>query len=200
MRAVINTYLSLTSSVIASIIVSRLTKNGKLEMEIILNASLAGGVVMGANADIIASSYGAMLAGFIAGTVSSLGYAYIGHFLLQKINLHDTCGVHSLHGMPAVIGGITSAIVISRGIGNFGETNYNALFNPNNDRTVHQQAGYQLAALGTSLGIAIFGGLISGLVTGNHNPLFEPLPDEHFFDDTWAWDECEIDHRILFNL
>ncbi len=82
MRAVINTYLSLTSSVIASIIVSRITHNGKLDMEIILNASLAGGVVMGANADIIAKSYGAMLAGFIAGAVSSLGYAYIGPYLL----------------------------------------------------------------------------------------------------------------------
>lgn len=23
---------------------------------------------------------------------------------------------------------------------------------------------------------------------------------EHFFDDTWAWDECEIDHRVLYNL
>jgi ammonium transporter Rh len=77
MRASINTYFSLSASVIASIIVARITKGKKLEMEIILNASLAGGVVMGANADIIAMSYGSMLAGFIAGTVSGLGYAYI---------------------------------------------------------------------------------------------------------------------------
>lgn len=81
MRATINTYLSLSSSVIASIIVARITKGRKLEMEIILNASLAGGVVMGANADIIAKGYGAMLAGFIAGTVSSLGYAYLGKII-----------------------------------------------------------------------------------------------------------------------
>ena len=128
MRAVINTYLSLTSSVISSIIVSRLTKGRKLEMEIILNASLAGGVVMGANADIIASAYGAMLAGFIAGTVSSLGYAFIGPFLTRKINLHDTCGVHNLHGMPAIIGGLTSAMVIARGLLNFGPSNYNTYF------------------------------------------------------------------------
>ena len=80
-RAAIDTYLSLSSSVIASIIVARITKGRKLEMEIILNASLAGGVVMGANADIIAHGYGAMLAGFIAGTVSSLGYAYLGPYL-----------------------------------------------------------------------------------------------------------------------
>lgn len=199
-RAIINTYLSLTSSVIASIIVSRLTKGRKLEMEIILNASLAGGVVMGSNADIISKAYGAMLAGFCAGVVSSLGYAYLGPYLLKKINLHDTCGVHNLHGMPGLIGGITSAIVISRGVGNFGEANYSANFVDLSIRTVHEQAGYQLAALATSLAFGIFGGIVCGLITGNHNPMFEPLPDEHFFDDQWAWDECEIDHRILFNL
>lgn len=142
MRAVINTYLSLTSSVIASIIVARITKGKKLEMEIILNASLAGGVVMGANADIIAKSYGAMLAGFIAGTVSSLGYAYLGPYLAKKINLHDTCGVHNLHGMPGFMGGIISAIVASRGLGNFGSNYENQFkFDPN-VRTPSQQAGF----------------------------------------------------------
>lgn len=136
MRAVINTYLSLSASVIASIIVSRLTKGRKLEMEIILNASLAGGVVMGANADIIANSYGAMLAGFIAGCVSSLGYAYLGHYLAKRFNLHDTCGVHNLHGMPGFIGGIVSAIVVSRGLGNFGD-NYSNNFPDPSVRTPH---------------------------------------------------------------
>lgn len=43
-RAVINTYLSIICSVIGAIIVSVLTKKGRLEMEIVLNASLAGGV------------------------------------------------------------------------------------------------------------------------------------------------------------
>lgn len=140
MRAVINTYLSLTSSVIASIIVSRLTKGRKLEMEIILNASLAGGVVMGANADIIAMGYGAMLAGFCAGCVSSFGYAYLGPYLASRFNLHDTCGVHNLHGMPGFMGGIISAIVVSRGIGNFGTDNFHTQFP--SDRTASEQAGY----------------------------------------------------------
>jgi len=84
MRAAINTYLSISSSVIASIIVARITKGKMLEMEIILNASLAGGVAMGSNADIIAKSYGAMLAGFLAGTISSFGYAYLGPYLANK--------------------------------------------------------------------------------------------------------------------
>ena len=199
MRSVINTYLSLTASVIASIIISRITKGRKLEMEIILNASLAGGVVMGANADIISKPYGAMLAGFVTGCVSSLGYAYLGPYLARKINLHDTCGVHNLHGMPGLLGGIISAIVISRGNTNFG-ANYNSYYFNNLLRTNSQQAGYQLAALGTSLGFGLLGGLICGILTGNHNWFFDPPPIDHFFDDTWAWDECEIDHRLLYNL
>ena len=119
-RAVINTYLSISSSVIASIIVAKMTHNGKLEMEIVLNASLAGGVAVGAACDIIVQPFGAMLAGFVTGTISSFGFAYLSKYLQKKISLHDTCGVLNLHGMPGLIGGFVSAIVASRGEGNVG--------------------------------------------------------------------------------
>jgi ammonium transporter Rh len=104
-----------------------ITHGGKLEMEIILNASLAGGVGAGATSDIIVSPYGAMLVGFVCGTVSSLGFAYLSKFLQRTINLHDTCGVHNLHGMPGVIGGLTSAIMASRAPDNLGP-NYSTIF------------------------------------------------------------------------
>jgi len=114
-------YLAITSSVIGSIIVARMTHGGKLNMEIILNASLAGGVAVGSAADIIVMPFGAMLAGFVTGIISSLGFAYISAYLRKTISLHDTCGVLNLHGMPGLIGGIVSAIVASRLEGNFGE-------------------------------------------------------------------------------
>ena len=120
-RAIVNTYLAITSSVIGSIIVARMTHGGKLNMEIILNASLAGGVAVGSAADIIVMPFGAMLAGFVTGIISSLGFAYISAYLRKTISLHDTCGVLNLHGMPGLIGGIVSAIVASRLEGNFGE-------------------------------------------------------------------------------
>ena len=66
---------------IASIIVSKLVYHGKLEMEIVLNASLAGGVALGASADIIVLPFGSMIVGFVAGTVSSFGFAYLSKFL-----------------------------------------------------------------------------------------------------------------------
>lgn len=120
----------------------------KLEMEIILNASLAGGVVMGANAGLIANAYGSMLAGFITGFVSAFGFGYLGPWLREKIYLHDTCGIHNLHGMPGFIGGILSAIMAARGEINFGDNydktliNGQSVFFDRNLRTPSEQAGF----------------------------------------------------------
>jgi ammonium transporter Rh len=86
---------------------------GKLEMEIILNATLAGGVAIGSSADFIKHPAIAMAIGLIGGMLSSLGFKKIGPFLADKIGLSDTCGVHSLHGMPAIFAAIVSAIVIA---------------------------------------------------------------------------------------
>lgn len=80
-RAMVNTYLSIACSVVASIVVATLTNGGKIEMEIILNASIAGGVAAGAPGDMIVLPFGAMILGFIAGTVASLGYAFVSKFL-----------------------------------------------------------------------------------------------------------------------
>ena len=40
----------------------------------IQNATLAGGVIVGATADMVLQPYGAVTAGTIAGTISCLGY------------------------------------------------------------------------------------------------------------------------------
>jgi len=86
---------------------------GKLEMELILNATLAGGVAIGTSADFIKHPAVAMSIGLIGGMLSGLGFKIIGPFLSDKIGLSDTCGVHSLHGMPAVFAAIVSAIIIA---------------------------------------------------------------------------------------
>lgn len=119
-RAVINTYLSIACSVTASILVSKFAHGGKLNMEIVLNASLAGGVAVGSAADIIVTPCGSMIAGFIVGSISASGFAYLSPFVKKHILLHDTCGVLNLHGIPGVIGALISAIVAARADVNFG--------------------------------------------------------------------------------
>lgn len=98
--------------------VARLAK-GKLDMEVVLNSTLAGGVAIGAAADLINRPFGSMLVGFVTGSVSALGFIYYGPWLKKKINLHDTCGVHSLHGIPGIIGGFVSAIAAGMSAHNF---------------------------------------------------------------------------------
>lgn len=78
-------------------------------MEVILNATLAGGVSVGSASDLVVTAGVAMAIGTLAGIVSSLGFIYLGKWLSKKINLQDTCGVHNLHGMPGVLGGCIGA-------------------------------------------------------------------------------------------
>ena len=96
-------------------------------MEIVLNATLAGGIAAASAPDIIIMPGGSMIAGFITGCVSALGYAYLSSFLQRKIKLHDTCGVLNLHGLPGLIGAIIAAIVASRGDTSF-EGNFSLIF------------------------------------------------------------------------
>ncbi|CAJ0568302.1 unnamed protein product, partial [Mesorhabditis spiculigera] len=82
----------------------------KFDMVTIANSTLAGGVAIGTIANVILEPVYAILIGFIAGIVSVLGYKFLTPFLTERIGLHDTCGVHNLHGMPGLIAGIVSVI------------------------------------------------------------------------------------------
>jgi len=197
-RAVINTYLSLACSVIASIVVSKIVHGGKLNMEIVLNASLAGGVAVGSAADIIISPAGSMIAGFIVGAISAFGFAYLSTYVKKHLKLHDTCGVLNLHGIPGVIGALISAIIAYRTGSTFGNDlssiyPYQAL-----NRTPEEQAGYQLAGLGVCLGLAIGGGMLTGFIASRE--WFQPPPAEALFDDKHHWANCVIEHEELHEL
>ena len=100
--------------------------------------------------------------------------------------------------MPGIIGGITSAIIASRAGDNFGE-NYGEIFKAHDGkRDPSEQAGYQLAALALTLGLAIAGGLFTGFVTSRS--WFQPPPVNALFDDRFSWHDCEIEHEQLHEL
>jgi len=111
-RVFCNTNLSIAAGCIGAAFTARLFYN-KLEMTIIMNATLAGGVAIGTCSDIITTPGGAMWLGFLAGVLSAVGFEKIGPYLEGKINLQDTCGVGSLHGMPGLLGGIASIIAVA---------------------------------------------------------------------------------------
>ena len=105
-RVIINTVLALTASCMITFAMSAIMRHDKkFDMVDIQNATLAGGVAVGSASDLVIGPWGAILLGCIGGVVSVLGYTRLQPWLAQNCGLHDTCGVHNLHGMPGVIGG-----------------------------------------------------------------------------------------------
>jgi len=94
--------------------------------------------------------------------------------LEDRFLIHDTCGVHNLHGMPAVIGTIISIIMAAKadtalygkGLGII----YPALFNHTDHGveveaiTAGSQALNQLFAALITMAFAIIGGFLTGLI------------------------------------
>jgi len=111
-RVIVNTVLAISGSCITACAISRIFQKS-LNMEVVLNATLAGGVSVGSASDLVVTGGTAMAIGSLAGIISAIGFLKLGPFLAEKINLHDTCGVHNLHGMPGVLGAIIGAISAS---------------------------------------------------------------------------------------
>jgi len=154
-------------------------RKGKFGIIDVQNATLAGGVGVGSAADLVIAPGGALGVGLTAGLISTFGFNYLQPFLSKYIGLHDTCGVHNLHGMPGVLAGIVS--IIATGI-YYDTQNGMELFKHGN-----LQPLMQMAALGTSIGIGLGAGSIAGLLLR-----FLPHPKYAFEDlEFWALEENE---------
>ncbi len=107
----INTVLALCGATLATYALSVLIR-GKIEIGDIANASLAGGVAIGATVANTTPGW-AMMIGLIAGSISVIGYTVIQPRLQKLTGGVDTCGVHNLHGMPGVFGGLVALAVVA---------------------------------------------------------------------------------------
>lgn len=172
--AIINTFLSLTGSVIATFITTTLFRS-KFGIDEILNSTLAGGVIVGSSCNLITNPLGALAIGLFGGGFSSIGYIKISP-LLTKIGVYDTCGIFNLHGMPGFFGGIFSAIFLAAyNLGTFniaGDVSWNT-----GDFLI--KGGRQMAGVGISLGIAIGSGILTGLLL----LLIYRMEESDFFSD-----------------
>lgn len=163
LRAIINTYYSLTASTIVTFAISSLVHKGKFNMVHVQNSTLAGGVAIGTLADLIIQPWAAILVGMVAGTVSVLGYRYLTPLLNKYLKIHDTCGVNNLHGMPGLISGFGA--ILAAGLATddrYGNGLKKIFTEEGRDAAAH--AGFQAAALGVSVGLALAGGAITGLI------------------------------------
>ena len=165
---VINTIMSLTGSVLGTFIICSLCFGEEMEMESILNATLAGGVAIGASSQFVYRPGVALFIGCSAGMISTLCFHYLSPKLTKLIGLYDTCGIHNLHGIPGLMGGIWSSIIIA-----FYSTGYdaniasqfsNGNFQVPTDVSFQKQALLQLGGTFCSMGMGIIMGIFGGLV------------------------------------
>ncbi|XP_061478312.1 ammonium transporter Rh type A isoform X2 [Rhineura floridana] len=168
-RAIINTYFALAAGTLTAFATSILVEGrGKLDMVHIQNATLAGGVAVGSCADLNILPFGAMLIGSIAGIISVVGFKYLTPLFASNLKIQDTCGVHNLHGLPGILGGIASIIAAALQINS------------------NLSAAMQAAALACSIGIALVGGVCTGLIL--RLPFLGELPDQNCYDDSVYWE------------
>jgi ammonium transporter Rh len=102
----INTILALCGATLMTYVSSVLIR-GKIEVSDVANASLAGGVAIGASVANVTPGW-SMMIGLVAGGISVVGYTIIQPRLQKLTGGVDTCGVHNLHGMPGVFGGLVA--------------------------------------------------------------------------------------------
>merc|ERR1712019_54754 len=93
------------ASTVATFALTPLLEGGKITTVPIQNATLAGGVSIGATANLV-GPFGAIVVGTLAGLLSTYGFVKSPFF-----GDVDTCGISNLHGMPGIFGGIVSALI-----------------------------------------------------------------------------------------
>jgi len=189
-RAILNTYFSLCACVLSAFAMSALLNDHKkFVMEHIQNATLAGGVAIGAVADLMVGPWAALTIGGLAGILSVVGFEFVSPWLSKRLHIHDTCGVHNLHGMPGVFGSLISCIVVAfASIAEYGDS-LSAIMprfeKLDNDKEGYgeadiasKQAVYQLLALVVTILIAVVGGSITGMIM-RMIAKFERLEEHH---------------------
>jgi len=187
-RAIVNTYLALASCCVTAFAVSALVdKKGKLNMVHIQNSTLAGGVAVGAIGNFVIQPWGAILVGIVAAIVSVCGYQYLTPLMASRLKIHDTCGVHNLHGMPAIIAAIGSAVASAVANQGVYKDSWASVFelDPKGKASITggKQAGNQMLALLLTLAFAIVGGVVTGFIL--KIPIFGRQKD--LFEDAEAW-------------
>ncbi|XP_051837046.1 ammonium transporter Rh type C [Antechinus flavipes] len=201
-RAAINTYCSLAACVLTSVALSSaLQRKGKLDMVHIQNATLAGGVAVGTAAEMMLMPYGSLIVGFICGIVSTVGFVYLTPFLESRLHIQDTCGIHNLHGIPGIIGGIVGAVTANEAsMAVYGEEGLKKAFDFEGSKsswTPRTQGQYQAAGIFVSLAMAFVGGAIVGSIL--KLPFWGQPADENCFEDEIYWEVPEAEKSNAYH-
>jgi len=166
-QTAVNTILALCGATLATYGFSALFHRGKPAIGDMANASLAGGVCIGATCNLV-SAPGAFFIGLVAGTLCVVGYVLVQPRLQATLGLVDTCGVHNLHGMPGLLGGLVAILVVP------------------------SSAMAQLIGIVTTVALALVSGSVSGFIvraTGERKPAY--IDGDEFTGAEWTPEQAE---------
>ncbi|TKS77752.1 Ammonium transporter Rh type B-B [Collichthys lucidus] len=208
-RAILHTFIGLSASTLTAFALSAmLNKNGKLTMADVQNVTLAGGVTVGASVDMMISPAAAYALGMVGCTACMLGYKYLSPFLARRFRIQDQCGIHNLHGLTGLISctaGICAILMAKEEV--YGPSLYEIFtyrapmegdpklqelqmlipgLQPGLGRTAQEQALCQVAAVFSTIGASVLGGILTGLVL--KLPYFASPSDDFCFDDELFFD------------
>ncbi|XP_021153066.2 ammonium transporter Rh type B isoform X1 [Columba livia] len=165
--AVLNTYFSLAASTLATFVLSPvLYEESTPRMVQIQDAALASTAVMGMPGEMLVTPFGALVAGFLAGLISLLGFRFLTPVLRSRLKIQDTCGVHNVHGLPGILGALLGTLLAALATADAYSGRLELVFPlvAQGSRTATDQALWQLGALLITLLLAALGGGLGGAV------------------------------------
>ena len=169
--AITNTYFCLIGSLLGAYLTSKILFRGKFHIEHMVNATIVGGIIIGAGADMLLDSFSAYIVGNLFGMLAVVGFTYFSR-LFFKMGLNDVAGVAHTFAFPGIIGGLLSAIYRAR---------------------YFDRGGIQVAGTFISFGIALVGGLIVGVMLRWLGSQYSP--DEYYNDDINVYFDNEVDYN-----
>ena len=207
-RGIINTYMSMMGSLVATFCTSSLVMaEKKFKMEHILRSSYVGGVIIAGSCTFCPFPWTALLIGFFGGIVSVLlmhlatpkeeedisqdnnnpNKNQFCYNLLSALRMSDTMDVIYTFGIPGILGGIFTTIFLgSLKHEPWEKTELNNFFYYN--RSPAKQGGVQTAVFFITIAIA----MCSGIITGFFLRFFQYNGEEYFFRD----DRMFVDNKI----
>nr|XP_006130525.1 RH-like protein isoform X1 [Pelodiscus sinensis] len=179
-NAISNTYYAMGVSAVAAFALSALSsRDGKIQMIHIHQATLAGGVALGFSAPFIPYPWIAMILGLLASNIAVLGSRCLEIYLNPVLKIHDTCGIHYTFGLPGLLGAIANVIL-------FIIIKWASL----------SSLGYPVLIEVGSFMLTTAIGLGAGFITGFFLTfkLWKTLPASKYFDDQAYWEFPHLAH------
>jgi len=191
-RALVYTILALSSSTVTAFFSSSFfNKNGVMRPVDIQNATLAGGVSIGCIANLTLNPAVAIFVGICASLVATAGSYYVQPYLEEKFTIHDTCGVHNLHGMTSIVGGTVSIIVAVVNV-----DQDSGIYNVDGKNYASSQWWRQLVGMLVVFTYSIFTGLVTGYIL---NTFFSTPKGVKSFHDDQYWEVAEDYGRTFYS-